>query len=68
MDKVAAAAGLTPEEFRRRNFIGEGQTSAIGQVMREPVEMDRAARSRARALGLSRQARALRAANPPQRV
>jgi CO/xanthine dehydrogenase Mo-binding subunit len=41
MDKVAAAAGLTPEEFRRRNFISTGQTSAVGQVMREPIDMPR---------------------------
>ena len=26
MDKVAAAVGLTPDEFRRRNFITAGQT------------------------------------------
>src|SRR5688572_14800997 len=41
MDKVAAAAGLTPEEFRRRNFISTGQTNAVGQVMREPIDMPR---------------------------
>jgi len=39
MDKVAAAAGLTPEEFRRRNFIKPGDTLAVGQVIREPVNM-----------------------------
>jgi CO/xanthine dehydrogenase Mo-binding subunit len=39
MDRVAAAAGLTPEEFRRRNFIAHGQTSAVGQVMSQPVDM-----------------------------
>jgi CO/xanthine dehydrogenase Mo-binding subunit len=41
MTVVAHAAGLAPDEFRRRNFIVEGQTSAVGQVMREPIEMDR---------------------------
>jgi len=41
MDKVAAAAGLTPHEFRRRNFIATGQTTAVGQVLREPVDMPR---------------------------
>ena len=40
MDVVAARAGLAPDELRRRNFIVQGQMSAIGQVMREPVEMD----------------------------
>jgi CO/xanthine dehydrogenase Mo-binding subunit len=40
MDKVAHAVGLTPEEFRRRNFIHEGETTATSQVIRERVEMD----------------------------
>jgi CO/xanthine dehydrogenase Mo-binding subunit len=39
MDKVAKAVGLTPEEFRRRNFIHEGETTATSQVIREPVDM-----------------------------
>jgi CO/xanthine dehydrogenase Mo-binding subunit len=40
MDKVAHAVGLTPEEFRRRNFIHEGETTATSQIIRERVEMD----------------------------
>jgi aerobic-type carbon monoxide dehydrogenase small subunit (CoxS/CutS family)/xanthine dehydrogenase molybdopterin-binding subunit B len=40
MNVVADALALPPDEFRRRNFIREGQTSAVGQVMREPVDMD----------------------------
>jgi CO/xanthine dehydrogenase Mo-binding subunit len=40
MDRVAAAVGLSPEEFRRRNFIHTGQTSAVGQVMRDAIDMD----------------------------
>jgi CO/xanthine dehydrogenase Mo-binding subunit len=39
MDKVAEAVGLSPAEFRRRNFIREGGTTATGQVIREPVDM-----------------------------
>jgi len=39
MDKVAGAVGLSPEEFRRRNFIREGETTATGQIIREPVDM-----------------------------
>ncbi|HXG54235.1 MAG TPA: xanthine dehydrogenase family protein molybdopterin-binding subunit [Vicinamibacterales bacterium] len=39
MDRAAAAAGLAPDEFRRANFIKPGQTSAVGQVMRDPVDM-----------------------------
>src|SRR5882762_3111700 len=40
LDKVADAAGLTPEEFRRRNFIKEGETTATNQVIREKVDME----------------------------
>ena len=50
MNVVAAAIGIAPEELRRRNFIKQDQTSAVGQVMREPVEMDLLLD---RALGLS---------------
>jgi CO/xanthine dehydrogenase Mo-binding subunit len=40
MDKVAHALDLTPEEFRRRNFIHEGETTATSQVIHERVDMD----------------------------
>jgi CO/xanthine dehydrogenase Mo-binding subunit len=39
MDKVARTVGLSPEEFRRRNFIHEGETTATSQVIREPVDL-----------------------------
>ena len=39
MDRVAEAAGLSPEAFRRRNFIRPGQVSAVGQTMRDQVDM-----------------------------
>jgi CO/xanthine dehydrogenase Mo-binding subunit len=39
MDRVAAAVGLSPDEFRRRNFIVPGDTLAVGQTIREPVDM-----------------------------
>lgn len=39
MDRVAEAAGLAPDELRRRNFIQTGQMSAVGQVIRDPVNM-----------------------------
>jgi len=41
LDRVAEAAGLTPEELRRRNFIREGETLAVGQVVREKAQMDK---------------------------
>src|SRR5437763_10852699 len=40
MDKVAHAIGLSPEEFRRRNFIKEGETTATNQVIREKVDLE----------------------------
>src|SRR3989440_8291461 len=39
LNKVARAVGLTPEEFRRRNFITKGETTATGQVIREDVNL-----------------------------
>ena len=40
LNKVAAAVGLSPEEFRRRNYIQQGETTATGQTIREPVDME----------------------------
>ena len=40
MNKVAAALGLSAEEFRRRNFLHEGETTATGQVIRENVDLE----------------------------
>ena len=31
---------LTPEEFRRRNFIKQGETTATSQTIREEVDME----------------------------
>src|SRR5205823_3354768 len=39
LNRVAEAVGLTPEELRRRNFIRQGQTTATGQVIKDPVDM-----------------------------
>ncbi|HBB86386.1 MAG TPA: carbon monoxide dehydrogenase [Blastocatellia bacterium] len=39
LDKVAKAVGLTPDEFRRRNFIQQGETTATSQIIREKVNM-----------------------------
>jgi CO/xanthine dehydrogenase Mo-binding subunit len=41
LDRVASAIGLSPEELRRRNFIREGQTLAVSQVIHEKVDMGR---------------------------
>src|SRR5215217_3786267 len=40
MDRLAHAVGLTPEEFRHRNFIHEGETTATSQMIRERVDMN----------------------------
>jgi CO/xanthine dehydrogenase Mo-binding subunit len=40
LDQVARAVNLTPEEFRRRNFIHNGQTTATGQLIEEKVNFD----------------------------
>jgi len=40
MNKVAEAVGLTADEFRRRNFIHEGETTATSQLIRDPVDMN----------------------------
>jgi len=39
MDRVARSVDLPPDDFRRRNFIQTGHTSAVGQVIRDPVDM-----------------------------
>src|SRR5260221_2611535 len=48
LDQVARAINMTPEEFRRRNFICKGQTTATGQLIQEDVNfnalLDRALR------------------------
>jgi CO/xanthine dehydrogenase Mo-binding subunit len=41
LDRVASAMGLAPDELRRKNFIGEGQSLAVSQVIREKVDMGR---------------------------
>ncbi len=40
LDVVAKRLNLEPDEFRRRNFIKEGETTATSQVIREKVDMD----------------------------
>lgn len=39
MNKVAFSIGLSPEEFRRRNFLRKGQDTATGQTVREDIDM-----------------------------
>lgn len=39
MEKVALAVGLSPAEFRKRNFLRQGETTATGQVISDPVDL-----------------------------
>jgi CO/xanthine dehydrogenase Mo-binding subunit len=39
LDRVAQVVGIAPGELRRRNFIHQGQTLAVHQVIRETVDM-----------------------------
>ncbi len=39
MDKIARVIGLSPEELRRRNFLGTGDRTATGQLLTESVDM-----------------------------
>src|ERR1700742_563438 len=39
MDKIAKVVGLTPDELRRRNFLGTGDRTATGQLLKDPVDM-----------------------------
>jgi CO/xanthine dehydrogenase Mo-binding subunit len=40
LDQVAKTIALSPEEFRRRNFIKTGETTATNQVIREKVDLE----------------------------
>jgi len=40
LDRVAKTVGLSPEEFRRRNFIKQGETTATNQTIREKVNLE----------------------------
>ena len=40
LDQVAKAVGLAPDELRRRNFVREGQTLAVGQIVHEKIDMN----------------------------
>ncbi|MFC6645233.1 xanthine dehydrogenase family protein molybdopterin-binding subunit [Granulicella cerasi] len=41
MDKIAKTIGISPEELRRRNFLGTGDCTATGQPLVEEVDMQK---------------------------
>jgi CO/xanthine dehydrogenase Mo-binding subunit len=40
LDRVAAAVGIAPDELRRRNFVRQGDTLAVSQIVKEKVDMN----------------------------
>ncbi len=40
MDHIAKTIGVAPDEFRRRNLLHQGMTTATNQVINEPIVMD----------------------------
>ena len=40
MDRIAKTLDIDPAELRRRNFVRTGDTLAVGQTIREPVDME----------------------------
>lgn len=40
LDRVAAAIGIAPDELRRRNFVRQGDTLAVSQVVKEKVDIN----------------------------
>lgn len=41
LDRVAQALNLSPEEFRRRNFLKPGETTATSQIIRDEIDLPR---------------------------
>lgn len=68
LDVVAQRAGLSPAEFRRRNFIRQSQTSAVGQVIREPVDMAKLLDRALELSGYDAKSKLFAAENPGRRV
>jgi CO/xanthine dehydrogenase Mo-binding subunit len=40
MDHIAKTIGMAPDEFRRRNLLHQGMTTATNQVINQPIVMD----------------------------
>jgi CO/xanthine dehydrogenase Mo-binding subunit len=68
MDRVAEAAALSPEEFRLRNFITEGDTLAVGQTITEAVNMPRLLDHALRVSGYRRKRERFARENPGRAV
>lgn len=40
LDRVAVRLGLCPAELRRRNLLRQGDKTAVGQVIHEPIDLE----------------------------
>ncbi|NUQ27403.1 MAG: xanthine dehydrogenase family protein [Acidobacteriaceae bacterium] len=40
MDLIAKTVGITPEELRRRNFLQPGGSTATGQLIKDPIDLN----------------------------
>ena len=40
LDRVAEGLGMDPVELRRRNLLRQGESTAVGQVIDEPIDLD----------------------------
>ena len=40
LDRVALRLGMDPAELRRKNLLRQGESTAVGQVIREPIDLD----------------------------
>lgn len=41
LDRVATRLGIDPAELRRRNLLRQGDRTAVGQLITEPIDLDR---------------------------
>jgi CO/xanthine dehydrogenase Mo-binding subunit len=64
MDKIARVVGLTPEELRRRNFIQHGGTTATGQTIHQPLDLDALMNRALKSPATTRRPSAVRRENP----
>ncbi|MGA8594428.1 MAG: xanthine dehydrogenase family protein molybdopterin-binding subunit [Bryobacteraceae bacterium] len=63
MDKVARSIGLAPDEFRKRNLLKTGDTTATGQIITQPLDLTGLQERALRAAGYDEKILAFRAGN-----
>jgi CO/xanthine dehydrogenase Mo-binding subunit len=63
MDKIARSIGLAPDEFRRRNFLKTGDTTATGQIITQALDLAGLEERALQAAGYHQKVAAFRAGN-----